>query len=139
MNKNIIYYIIGGGLLYFLYNKLKNKTPEASQIPEPAPETKLISLPVSKPKESKPTKKVEIVNLPFEPGNTIIPKLPYKNVQIFDPTYKKVLGTSREARFILPVGTAKNLLKVEAIIYTGAYKLPTKIIGYTEPKYWTKK
>lgn len=139
MNKNIIYYIIGGGLLYFLYNKLKNKMPEASQIPDQAPETKLISLPVSKPKGSKPTKKVEIVKLPFEPSDNITPKLPYKSIQIFDPTYKKVLGTTREARFIMPVGTAKNLLKVEAVIYSGAYKLPTKIIGYTEAKYWTKK
>ena len=139
MKGKLINYIIVGGILYFLYNKLKNKVPESTQIPDQAPETKLISLPVSKPKSSKPAKQIEVVKLPFEPGNNIIPKLPYKNVQIFDPTYKKVLGTTREARFILPVGTAKNLLKVEAIIYTGAYKLPTKIIGYTEPKYWTKK
>jgi hypothetical protein len=139
MNKNIIYYIIGGGLLYFIYNKFKNKSPEALPVPVPVTETKLTTLPVSKPKGSKPTKKIETVTLPFSVGNTIVPVLPYQTLNIYDPTFTKILAKSYEAKFIKPVGSANNVLKVEATYLSGNYKIPTKIIGYTQAKYWRLK
>ena len=137
MKGKLIYYIIGGGLLYFIYNKFKNKTPEA--LPVIAPETKLTTLPIAKPKGSKPSKKIETVTLPFSVGNTIVPILPYKVLNIYDPTFKNILAQSYEAKFIKPVGTKNNVLKVEAMYLSGNYKIPTKIIGYTQAKYWRLK
>jgi hypothetical protein len=138
MKGKLIYYIIGGGILYFIYDKFVKKKSEAVTT---VPDT-IIPLPVTKPKKTvtiNPPSKVEPYTIPFNVGQTIVPKFPFNTLDILDPTLKKVVAKSKEAKYLQPIGTLNNYIKVEAIYPKGIYKVPTKIIGYTVSKNWLLK
>lgn len=138
MKGKLIYYIIGGGILYFIYDKFVKKKEEEVQV---TPES-VIPLPVITPKKTvtiNPPSKIKPYTLPFNIGQTIVPKFPFVTLDILDPTLKKVVAKSKEAKYLQPIGALNNYIKVEAVYQKGIYKIPTKIIGYSLSKNWLLK
>lgn len=146
MKNNLIYILLGGGILYYFFSKNK-KTTNVDTVINPldvlltTPTTNTTTT-TTKPNNSvvipsnTTVNTLPVVKDPYFANQTINAKMPYQNIKIYDLSFKNILGTTNTAKFIKAYGTNKNVLQVETTVQKGIYNVPTKIVGYTESKYW---
>jgi len=128
-----IYIILGGGLIYYFYNKCKK---DAAPAPVPT------SAPIIKAVPAKPKQQPKVI-LPkqqpapnFVKGAKLTPKLPYKNVAVYNTPEGKVITNATDFEYIGYSPLLSNWILGKIVTYTGLYKAPNIVTVWSKANFW---
>lgn len=130
-----IYIILGGGLIYYFYNKFKK---ESIPVPDPA----ITTAPIIKAVPAKPKKQPKVIlpkqqpAPPFVKGAKLTPKLPYKNIPVYNRPEGKIITNATDFEYIGYSPLLSNWILGKIVTYTGLYKAPNIVLVWTKANFW---